>query len=667
MANHASPNSMLKLNALLYLRLGICITALSVGCLPQAIFAKTATPTSATSDVTAATTATELDKLTTPLLSEPAKNGSETKALVIAEDIKSTPQSAPVSMSTATITKNDILTRANPNAIISYRLNGQNITLPAGILDKLSKSNISPDSISLIVQPLMAQEKQSKPLFSLFPNRPRTPASTQKLIPTFVALDKLGADFEWVTRIYQRGWLMNGALHGDIVIVGSGDPRLNHEALHRLLGALRAKGIHHIDGNIIVDNSIFQKVNFDPSAFDKQGLRAYNAPPNGFLINFGTLQVDFIPSGRYPLVSDNPVISPASANATTTDSSTVASQSPNQSLMATAPVSDTISAPASATTTDSDDEGNSAVTAFIVNPTAKDVAVRLYPPMADFNYPASLPASLAACHNAKIPQPNVTKDRLSYAQPVVVSCGMQTSWFTFPDSDGLISKAVKGTWQQLDSTFNGEVKVQNTPTNPEKKGLWQNPLGLPLVSYASAPLSEQIWDINHYSNNVMTEQVALSLPIYAQKDADKNISSDYPSTFKFINTWWQQHFKTTPPMMTRASGLCRDCQVEPASMMALLNYAYHGKNFEVFKNSMGVAGVSGTMKALKKRHPDSPAIGNAWIKTGTLDNVTSMAGYVKGNSGKWYAVVGMVNAPNVGHNDTVKAVLDEMLAWTAVQ
>lgn len=102
-------------------------------------------------------------------------------------------------------------------------------------------------------------------------------------------------------------------------------------------------------------------------------------------------------------------------------------------------------------------------------------------------------------------------------------------------------------------------------------------------------------------------------------------------------------------------------------MMALLDYAYHGKNFEVFKNSMGIAGVSGTMKALKKRNPDSPAIGNAWIKTGTLNDVSSMVGYVKGQSGEWYAVVGMVNTPNAGHDYRVKAILDEMLAWTAVQ
>ena len=44
-----------------------------------------------------------------------------------------------------------------------------------------------------------------------------------------------------------------------------------------------------------------------------------------------------------------------------------------------------------------------------------------------------------------------------------------------------------------------------------------------------------------------------------------------------------------------------------------------------------------------------------------------MAGYIQGQSGRWYAVVGMINAPGVVHNPKAKAVLDEMLAWTAVQ
>ncbi len=135
-----------------------------------------------------------------------------------------------------------------------------------------------------------------------------------------------------------------------------------------------------------------------------------------------------------------------------------------------------------------------------------------------------------------------------------------------------------------------------------------------------------------------------------------------------MQRWWQQHLPNdTAPVMSRASGLCRDCQITPSSMLALLTLAYQSPNFAVFRESMGVAGESGTIKALKWRQPNNPAIGHAWIKTGTLDNVTAMAGYVQGQSGKWYAVVGLINADNAKNNDKAKAVLDEMLAWTATK
>ena len=119
--------------------------------------------------------------------------------------------------------------------------------------------------------------------------------------------------------------------------------------------------------------------------------------------------------------------------------------------------------------------------------------------------------------------------------------------------------------------------------------------------------------------------------------------------------------------MTRASGLCRDCRVTPDGLMALLATAYHSPNFDVYRTSLPIAGISGTMKHLKDRDPTNAAIGRGWIKTGTLDNVASMAGYIHAKSGQWYAVVAMVNAPNTMYNVHAKTVLDNTLAWTAEQ
>ncbi len=193
----------------------------------------------------------------------------------------------------------------------------------------------------------------------------------------------------------------------------------------------------------------------------------------------------------------------------------------------------------------------------------------------------------------------------------------------------------------------------------------------------------------------MTEQVALSIGAYnkakiAQSDAvntDGNKADDtsdnritrnkatslyqfgqptttsYPDALQTINQWWQTHLTTPPPYLT--NGLCRDCTISAANLSELLTYAYSHPSFGAYVNSLGIAGVSGTITAHSERLPESTAIGRAWIKTGTLNNVTSMAGYVKGQSGQDYVVVGLINTKQSLNPYTARPVLDTMLDWTA--
>lgn len=390
------------------------------------------------------------------------------------------------------------------NVITTANIQGQNLTLPLGLLNKINEAGINPANVSILVKPLPPKaDKTPALLLNHQPHALRIPASTQKLIPTFIALDTLGADFTWHTQIFQKGFIISNTLHGDIVIQGSGDPALSHERLYAMLGELAKYGIKHIDGDILLDNSIFDNVNFNPSAFDGQGLKAYNAPPNGLLINFGTLQVDFIPSGKLPLLP--PLIATNSATGLTAPLTTATSGNEAENMESLPP------SPA----------------AFIPNPAANSVAVRLLPPMADYPAPTILPASLSDCGKTPPAKPSVSKDSLSFSGQVTASCGKQSWWFTFPDSNSLVSKAIKGTWLQYDPTFAGQVRFIKAKDRQRPSNLQTVSLPLPIVSYPSFPLSRQIWDINHFSNNVMTEQVTLSLPIYAGGEKRQRLSDSF--------------------------------------------------------------------------------------------------------------------------------------------
>ncbi|WP_238038699.1 D-alanyl-D-alanine carboxypeptidase [Psychrobacter sp. Ps6] len=472
------------------------------------------------------------------------------------------------------------------------------------------------------------------PLLNHQPDVPRTPASTMKLVPSFIALDTLGANFVWYTRVYHTGIVIGDRLHGDLIIQGSGDPKMTHERLKELLYKVQASGIRHIDGDIIVDSAIFKNVSEDPAAFDNSPLRPYNASPDGFLVNFSTIGIKTYPS----------------------------------------------------------DNGQASLT--------------YKPRLTNYQLPDKINTRAAYCGQASYSlSPQWQAERLALNASLPESCGEHVFYVAYPNAKEFAAHVIAAKWQALGNTLSGKVISQETPYDAKKTsksvhGLTAITMSpLPMVSYPSLNLTQQIHDINHFSNNVMAEQVALSIGAYdkagltqskainndtsestnntvvshqnTHKKADSlyqfgtPASTDYSSALQTINQWWQTNLSTPPPYLTNGSGLCRDCTITAANLSELLTYAYNHPSFDAYVDSLGIAGVSGTIAAHSERLPDSAAIGRAWIKTGTLNNVTSMAGYVKGLSGQDYVVVGMINTDQALNPYTARPVLDAVLDWTA--
>ncbi len=482
------------------------------------------------------------------------------------------------------------------------------------------------------------------PLLNHQSDIPRTPASTMKLVPSFIALDTLGADFVWHTRVYHTGLVIGDRLYGDLIIQGSGDPKMTHERLKQLLYKVQASGIRHIDGDIIIDSAVFNNVSKDPAAFDNSPLRPYNASPDGFLVNFSTIGIKTYPQ----------------------------------------------------------DNGQASVT--------------YKPRLADYQLPATINTRAASCGQASYSlAPQWQNAQLVLNASLPESCGEHVFYVAYPNAKEFAAHVIAAKWQALGNTLSGQVISQETPYDMSKAtkrahGLTAIAMSpLPMVSYPSLNLTEQIHDINHFSNNVMAEQVALSIGAYDKerltqsipasttatspssheasasnemnnkvaadksngKKADslyqfgKPATTDYPAALQTINQWWQTNLSTPPPHLTNGSGLCRECTITAANLSELLTYAYSRPNFEAYVDSLGVAGISGTIAAHSDRLPESTATGRAWIKTGTLNNVTSMAGYVKGLSGQDYVVVGIINTDQALNPYAARPVLDAMLDWTA--
>lgn len=134
------------------------------------------------------------------------------------------------------------------------------------------------------------------------------PASTMKLVTSFAALEILGPAFTWRTEAYANGRLAGDALEGDLVIRGTGDPKLTLENFWLLLRALRARGLRDIQGDLVLDRSYFEAQEDDAGRFDSEPLRPYNVSPDALLLNFKTVRFTFVPDedGRRVMVMAEP-------------------------------------------------------------------------------------------------------------------------------------------------------------------------------------------------------------------------------------------------------------------------------------------------------------------------------------------------------------------------
>ena len=136
---------------------------------------------------------------------------------------------------------------------------------------------------------------EKSPRLAYDSQRAMNPASTMKLLTTLAGLHLLGPAYSWRTEVYADGPLKDGVLEGSLVLKGSGDPKLTLEEFWILLRQLRARGIQRIQGELILDRSLFEKTNGAPGDFDGDALRPYNVLPDALLVNFNAVRLNFIP------------------------------------------------------------------------------------------------------------------------------------------------------------------------------------------------------------------------------------------------------------------------------------------------------------------------------------------------------------------------------------
>lgn len=142
--------------------------------------------------------------------------------------------------------------------------------------------------------------RDNKVLFSSTPDKLLIPASLTKLVTSAAVLSYFSPHHQFETKLFYTGKKSESTIHGDLIIVGDGDPYLISEKLWQLAADLRHLGVRIIKGNIIIDNSIFNGSKRDKSRLSGQhsSTHAYDAPISAFGVNFNTFAIAIAPASK---------------------------------------------------------------------------------------------------------------------------------------------------------------------------------------------------------------------------------------------------------------------------------------------------------------------------------------------------------------------------------
>jgi D-alanyl-D-alanine carboxypeptidase/D-alanyl-D-alanine-endopeptidase (penicillin-binding protein 4) len=199
-------------------------------------------------------------------------------------------------------------------------------------------------------------------------------------------------------------------------------------------------------------------------------------------------------------------------------------------------------------------------------------------------------------------------------------------------------------WSELGGNLAGRVRTGPAPEEAE-----------PFARFDSIPLAEVVRNVNKFSNNVMTRQLLLTLGAVSQGEPGNRAKGRAA-----IARWLEdQGLEMGDLYLDNGSGLSRDTRISAGSMARLLQAAWDHRYMPEFVASMPLSGMDGT---LRSRFRGTDLSGYLHAKTGRLDHVYSIAGYVQAASGKRFVVVVIQNDKDV-HRGPGQELQDAILRW----
>jgi D-alanyl-D-alanine carboxypeptidase/D-alanyl-D-alanine-endopeptidase (penicillin-binding protein 4) len=236
-------------------------------------------------------------------------------------------------------------------------------------------------------------------------------------------------------------------------------------------------------------------------------------------------------------------------------------------------------------------------------------------------------------------------ERMRFGGSYALACGERVWPLAYPDARSYAARLLAALWRDAGGRLAGNVREGPAPEGVK-----------PSFEITSPPLAEVVRDINKYSNNVMAQQLLLTLAL--QRPGATRATPD--DAREVLRRWLGERLGESPEplqgvVIDNGSGLSRETRVTAALLVRVLQAAWSGPVMAELMASLPVNGLDGTL-----RRANSSA-GMAHLKTGSLRDVAGVAGYVLGASGKRYVLVAVINHPNA---NAARPALDALVQWT---
>jgi len=243
-------------------------------------------------------------------------------------------------------------------------------------------------------------------------------------------------------------------------------------------------------------------------------------------------------------------------------------------------------------------------------------------------------------------QPADDKAVVTFSGSYAADCGERFLELSLFDDEKYAFFTFKKLWRELGGEFNGKLKVQAIPLGAVK-----------VLEQLSEPLGSIVRDINKWSNNVMARQLLLTLA--AEKTG---VPATETKGAAAIQGWLlAKGLKFDELVIENGSGLSRAERISAEHLGQLLVHAYNSPVMPEMMASLPILSQDGT---IKQRLKGSQSDGRAHLKTGSINSVSAIAGYVLDANSHRHVLVMLVNHARAGAS---KAAQDALIEWVHQQ